>query len=131
MQVWWLFCLRVIVSIIYKVLPFQLVYAEHWTVFADTDIALLGILYAAEAGAESASHLVLERHLAVCIFLPCEPCYGKHHGLRSADAYLAECLPVPDGMVCDKAFLSLRAVFCGDVHLAYGTESVQLEEVFP
>ena len=70
--------------------PHQSADIEHWALLAYTEIACGGFLHATETCAQSASHHVLKRCLAIDA-----PTLGKtgnshHHGLRSAGGNLRE-----------------------------------------
>ena len=65
-------------------LPFQFVNIKYRAVRTDTAMAAGSVLHAAEAGAEAAGHLILQRNLAGNASLTSQTGNGLHHGLGTA-----------------------------------------------
>lgn len=110
-------------------IPEQILHIDDRTILAHTLVALHGLLHAAQAGAHTTGHLVLQRNLALHISLLGITRHTHHHGLRTTGADHVEMLVLKDGMVGNKTLLASTAVLGGDAHSAILGKLVQLEQV--
>ena len=90
--------------------------------------AVGGVFHAAQTSAQTASHHVFERHLAVDALALGNGSHGFHHGLRTAASDVVDG-EIEDGMLGNESLFALRTVFGGDIHLAPTLKLVEQQQV--
>ena len=96
---------------------------------ADAEVALRGLLYAAEASAHAAGHHVFERSFAAHAQFGRHAGHSLHHWVRAAGGDLVEALVLEYAMVGDEALFACRSVLGGDQYLAQLAKFFQFKQV--
>ena len=109
--------------------PGKLLDVDDRTILADALVTLGSFLHAAEAGAYTARHLVLQGNLALHTSLLGKASHAHHHRLRSAGRNHIKLLVLQNRVIGNETHLASRAILSSDAYLSYLGKLIQFEQI--